>query len=200
MEDGSWIFFWLIIGAVVGGLIGASRNNVGSGVVWGALLGPIGWLIVLFLDERAKCPECRGPLAEGANRCQHCGHELGKPKTQQSQEQRNPSPIESGKKKCPFCAELIQQEAIKCRYCGSDLPKIQTNAEPGIEKEITVQEKPVEKKIEAKPKSNRMEFGMGSFPEGSRISCPLCGQSIRVSILKVGENFCPHCFEKFVAE
>ncbi|MGO8928322.1 MAG: hypothetical protein ACLQU3_15750 [Limisphaerales bacterium] len=32
------------------------------------------------------------------------------------------------------------------------------------------------------------------------IPCPLCGKLLRVSTLKQGENWCPHCFEKFVAE
>jgi len=44
MDDSDFIvfwFFWLIVGAAVGGVIGASRNNVGSGILWGALLGPV---------------------------------------------------------------------------------------------------------------------------------------------------------------
>jgi hypothetical protein len=32
------------------------------------------------------------------------------------------------------------------------------------------------------------------------IPCPLCGRQLRVSTLKQGENWCPHCFEKFIAE
>jgi hypothetical protein len=32
------------------------------------------------------------------------------------------------------------------------------------------------------------------------IPCPLCGKFLRISTLKQGENWCPHCFEKFVAE
>jgi len=69
-----FVVFWLIIGAVVGGLIGAKHNQAGSGIVWGALLGPIGWIITFALpDERPKCPECLGAIPEGARRCQHCG-------------------------------------------------------------------------------------------------------------------------------
>lgn len=32
------------------------------------------------------------------------------------------------------------------------------------------------------------------------IPCPLCGQQLRISTLKQGENWCPHCYEKFIAE
>jgi len=32
------------------------------------------------------------------------------------------------------------------------------------------------------------------------IPCPLCGKHLIVSTLKQGENWCPHCFEKFIAE
>jgi hypothetical protein len=37
-------------------------------------------------------------------------------------------------------------------------------------------------------------------PEVLTIPCPLCSQQLRVTTLKQGENWCPHCFEKFIAE
>jgi uncharacterized Zn-finger protein len=36
--------------------------------------------------------------------------------------------------------------------------------------------------------------------QDARVPCPLCGQRIKVAMLKQGENWCPHCFEKFTAE
>lgn len=36
--------------------------------------------------------------------------------------------------------------------------------------------------------------------ESDCIPCPLCGQRISIATLKRGENWCPHCSEKFVAE
>ena len=123
MEDYSGLLcLGVVVGAVVGGIIGASRNNAESGVVWGGLLGPIGWLIILFLDKRPKCPECRGVLPEGARRCQHCGHDFiattSRPVSGVSQAQ----PLQQvQEKKCPFCAETIQSEAKVCRYCNNAL-------------------------------------------------------------------------------
>jgi drug/metabolite transporter (DMT)-like permease len=32
------------------------------------------------------------------------------------------------------------------------------------------------------------------------IPCPLCGQSLTISTLKRGDNWCPHCSQKFMAE
>lgn len=76
MNDLSLLPFWLIIGGIVGALIGDSRNNVVGGAFWGALLGPVGWLIAFFLDERRRCCKCQTPVEDGAVRCAGCGVEL----------------------------------------------------------------------------------------------------------------------------
>lgn len=206
MDDGSLLLLWIIVGAAVGGVIGASRNNVGSGVVWGALLGPVGWILVLFMDDRAMCPECQGRLADGARRCQHCGIEV----RVRSEDGQKPIAVpvgESDKKKCPFCAELIQRKAIKCRYCGSDLP---AQPAPVAQSSVAVpppasNQPPTEK--EQPPKVVIEDIGTAfarymreKEAADSHVPCPLCGQRIRVSTLKQGENWCPHCFEKFIAE
>ena len=74
-----WSFLWICVGAVVGAAIAESRGQRVSGVVIGAILGPIGWLILLGLDERPKCPACLGRVNVGASKCCRCGSDLPKP-------------------------------------------------------------------------------------------------------------------------
>lgn len=186
------VIFWAIILGGIGGLIGASRNNIGSGIFWGIVLGPIGWVLVLFLDRRTKCPACQSPVPDKAMRCGQCGFEFRASKPSMFEMQtalEMPTPIETDKKKCPFCAELIQQEAIKCRYCGSDLTSQTAPGTAPVEKEA--------KLPQPLPEKNRIDFDMTGE---ALILCPLCGKRIRAATLKQGEKFCPHCFEKFVAE
>jgi len=40
----------------------------------------------------------------------------------------------------------------------------------------------------------------GNTTDDLTIPCPLCGQRLMISTVKQGENYCPHCSEKFVAE
>ena|ERR1700678_2067315 len=68
------LLLWAIIGGFIGAGLGREKNQSASGLVWGALLGPIGWIIVYFLPHRGpKCPECLAPIAPDARKCRHCG-------------------------------------------------------------------------------------------------------------------------------
>jgi hypothetical protein len=53
-----YIFFAVVVVVcgVVGGLIGRRRNNVVAGVLFGLLLGPIGWLLVAGTRWLDKLP------------------------------------------------------------------------------------------------------------------------------------------------
>ena len=67
-----------LICGVIGAVIGQTRNNGGGGFFLGLLLGPIGWIIVLMMDDPTMkpCPTCKGKCPGDATRCQHCGVEF----------------------------------------------------------------------------------------------------------------------------
>lgn len=76
--------WWLAsvgLGAVIGSVVGASRHRPLAGAIWGALLGPIGWLIVAVgpddAERRAKrCPHCLGLLPLQQVECAHCNRRV----------------------------------------------------------------------------------------------------------------------------
>src|SRR6266403_2493019 len=98
---------------LVGALIGKYRGRLDSGVIWAALLGPIGWLVVALMEDmRPKCIECGGVVVQGARKCLHCG-----------------SPIERMfDVHCPACGERGQLresrmgEEIECPRCKRVFP------------------------------------------------------------------------------
>lgn len=50
------LFWWNLVFVVVGALLGWWRGKVMAGVVWALVLGPIGWIVVLFTPKAAKPP------------------------------------------------------------------------------------------------------------------------------------------------
>jgi hypothetical protein len=59
---------------MIGFLIGRTKLQGASGFIWGCLLGPVGWVIVLCLPHGGPpCQECLAPLNPLATRCRHCG-------------------------------------------------------------------------------------------------------------------------------
>ena len=77
---GAAILFWAVLMGLVGYLLGNTRGRGGEGALFGILLGPLGWIIVLLLPSSGnKCPECLGTVPAGARRCQHCGVVFSRP-------------------------------------------------------------------------------------------------------------------------
>lgn len=74
-----WALAITLFCAVVGALIGKAKGRWLAGLLWGAALGPLGWLIVaLSRSGFVECVECGRPNAPAAKVCRHCGVDLRK--------------------------------------------------------------------------------------------------------------------------
>ena len=76
----------IILGVLASAAIGAALSiwreydEPLGGAMMSVLLGPIGWLMILFgEDQRPVCPECGGRARPGFKRCRHCGELLPTP-------------------------------------------------------------------------------------------------------------------------
>ena len=92
------------------------------------------------------------------------------------------------RKTCPHCRELIDRDATVCSHCHRDL--LANAAPPPVHAAAAAPQPVAPTPPPPKPKPTA----------DSTIPCPLCGKILWASTLKPGENFCPHCFEKFTTE
>ena len=117
------ILFFLIVlffGAL-GGVVGQSKGRTSLGFWLGFLLGPIGVIAALFLNDHSHvCPECGGFLAEGARRCMHCGQKLLPDSVQSCGSAIPPDDPPPDTLPCPYCyAELDASQMVHGRNrCG----------------------------------------------------------------------------------
>jgi hypothetical protein len=71
------LIFWCFIGGLIGYIIGKNRGREAEGFALGAVLGLLGWILILVgPDNRKFCNECKGVVPKDARKCMHCGSEL----------------------------------------------------------------------------------------------------------------------------
>jgi len=61
-----------MICACVGAAIGERRCATKAGFLWGLILGPVGWIVTFFIDNRPECSACRSRVHPEATVCPHC--------------------------------------------------------------------------------------------------------------------------------
>jgi hypothetical protein len=76
-----WFTVSIGVGALIGALVGLSKHRLLAGAVWGAILGPVGWLIVAIGPDEAqrrakRCPHCLGLLPVRQPECAHCNRRV----------------------------------------------------------------------------------------------------------------------------
>lgn len=107
-----------MIGGAIGYVIGTHRGRAWDGCALGAVLGPIGWLLVGFGPNRLrKCPACLGPVLPGATKCRHCASDL-------SAVAPSPEvPAYARLVKCPACGQSNEatfeqlSAGLRCQKC-----------------------------------------------------------------------------------
>jgi hypothetical protein len=72
-----WMLGITVVCIAGGALIGWVKGRVLAGVVWAAVLGPIGWIVVALSASRLPaCPECGRGNPANTRMCRHCGVNL----------------------------------------------------------------------------------------------------------------------------
>jgi ribosomal protein L32 len=72
-----WAIVLTLACAAVGAAIGWIRGRWLAGLVWGAALGPIGWLVIaLSKAGLGECPECGHRNQPDARVCHRCGIDI----------------------------------------------------------------------------------------------------------------------------
>ena len=70
----AWVLGLTLVCALVGAMIGWAKGRWLAGLIWGAALGPIGWIIIAVSKREPRlCPECGRKNPADAKVCHGCG-------------------------------------------------------------------------------------------------------------------------------
>lgn len=73
----AWMTAFTVISIAGGALIGRLKGRMTAGIIWAAVLGPIGWIVIALGPSRLlACPECAKPNQPDAIVCRQCGANL----------------------------------------------------------------------------------------------------------------------------
>jgi len=75
----AWAIGLTVVGAIGGAWIGKRKNTVSRDAILGAALGPIGWIISIFLPAPKPprtCSACKRVVGLTDAHCKHCGAKL----------------------------------------------------------------------------------------------------------------------------
>lgn len=79
------LVLYVMVFGLVGWVVGERKGRPEAGFIFGALLGPIGWLIVALGPDvkiaqaamrMRKCPSCAELVQPDAKVCKHCGRDI----------------------------------------------------------------------------------------------------------------------------
>lgn len=73
----AWMTAFSVISIAGGALIGRLKGRMTAGIIWAAVLGPIGWIIVALGPSKLQaCIECAKRNQPDAIVCRQCGANL----------------------------------------------------------------------------------------------------------------------------
>jgi hypothetical protein len=110
-EQAGWLCAGLLVNVVISTLVGAAKNDVVAGLVYGLLLGPIGWLIVLVSPakrRRAKEEYASGP-GQHSQRDEVQSRQIAAP--------AKPERKRTEKELCYFCGKPLEPTELALRVC-----------------------------------------------------------------------------------
>jgi len=115
---------WALVGGGIGAAIGSKKGVAVGGFFLGALLGPLGWLIMAVTKgNRINCPSCRELIDPAAVICPKCHSNFTK--TTQTPARHNSRPTID--EFVPPPPKSIKKDLIRIAKNGDDWGEVELN-------------------------------------------------------------------------